>query len=251
MLINLIKFKDTDMNSTNLKEKANIELTNKFDIDKLKQSLKIDFLDFEKDNLSIRRKITNKEEKLQKLEKIVKIWYEFGDIVKKNFENLGNSFNNLNENFLIDVEIFDECPDLISLIYTIQSILGDLANQIKIFSASFENSFLNQIKTFTTCHIQEIKEAKSIIAKNQEEFNNLANKILNMKKSHIKDSIKDNYDSHLRSLEYSRYDYINKINIAFLFTKVDLPEKISLFIYSFMVNRYIKKNKLILLLNCS
>lgn len=229
------------MNSTNLKEKANKELTNKFDIEKLKQSLKIEFLDFEKDNLSIRRKITNKEEKLQKLEKIVKIWHEYGDVVRKNFENLGNSLNNLNENFLIDVEIFDECPDLISLIYTIQSILGDLATQIKIFSASFENSFLNQIKTFMTCHIQEIKEAKSIVAKNQEEFNNLAHKILNMKKSYLKESIKENYDSHLRSLEYSRYDYINKINIAFLFTKVDLPEKISLFIYSFMVSYMRKK----------
>jgi uncharacterized protein (UPF0305 family) len=223
------------MNSTNLKEKANKELTNKFDIVKLKQSLKIEFLDFEKDNLSIRRKVAHKEEKLQKLEKIVKIWHEFGEIVKKNFDNLGGSLNNLNENFLLDVEIFDECPDLISLIYTIQSILGDLATQIKIFSASFENSFLNQIKTFITCHIQEIKEAKSIVAKNQEEINNIANKILNTKKFYMKDSIKENYDSHLKNLEYSRYDYINKINIAFLFTKVDLPEKISLFIYSFMV----------------
>jgi len=223
------------MNSTNLKEKANKELTNKFDIVKLKQSLKIEFLDFEKDNLSIRRKVAQKEEKLQKLEKIVKIWHEFGEIVKKNFDNLGGSLNNLNENFLLDVEIFDECPDLISLIYTIQSILGDLATQIKIFCASFENSFLNQIKTFITCHIQEIKEAKSIVAKNQEEFNNIANKILNTKKFYMKDSIKENYDSHLKNLEYSRYDYINKINIAFLFTKVDLPEKISLFIYSFMV----------------
>jgi len=224
------------MNSTNLKERANKEITNKFDIEKLKNSLKIEFLDFEKDSLSIRRKIANKEEKLQKLEKIVKSWHEFGEIIKKNFENLGNSLNNLNENFLLDVEIFDECPDLISLIYTIQSILGDLATQIKIFSASFENSFLNQIKTFITCHIQEIKEAKSIVNKNQEEYNNISYKFLNTKKSYLKESNKENYDSHLKTLEYSRYDFINKINTAFLFTKVDLPEKISLFIYSFMVN---------------
>ncbi len=223
------------MNSTNLKYKANKEITNKFDIEKLKNSLKIEFLDFEKDNLSIRRKIINKEEKLQKLEKIVKIWYDYGQILKKNFENLGNSLNNLNDNFLIDVEIFDECPDLISLIYTIQSILGDLATQIKIFSASFENSFLNQIKTFITCHFQEIKEARSIVIKNQEEFNNLSVKFLNTKKSYLKEINKENYDSYLKTLEYSRYDYINKINTAFLFTKVDLPEKISLFIYSFMV----------------
>lgn len=151
---------------------------------------------------------------------------------------MGISLNNLNENFLLDVEIFDDCPDLISLIYTIQSILSDLAVQIKVFSASLENSFLNQIKTFMSCHIQEIKEAKSIVQKNQEELNALANKFLSTKKSYLKDSHKENYDSHLKTLEYSRYDYINKINTAFLFTKVDLPEKISLFIYSFMVINY-------------
>lgn len=89
-----------------------------------------------------------------------------------------------------------------------------------------------------SCHIQEIKEAKSIVQKNQEELNALANKFLSTKKSYLKDSHKENYDSHLKTLEYSRYDYINKINTAFLFTKVDLPEKISLFIYSFMVINY-------------
>ena len=230
-----------NLTSTNLKEKANKEITNKFDIEKLQNSLKIEFLDYEKDNISIRRKITNKEEKLQKLEKIIRIWFEYGDAVKKNFENLGISLNNLNENFLLDVEIFDECPDLISLIYTLQSILADLSVQIKVFSASLENSFLNQIKTFMTCHIQEIKEAKSIITKNQEEFNLVAYKFLNTKKSYLKEINKENYDSQLRNLEYSRFDYINKINTAFLFTKVDLPEKISLFIYSFMVIKIFKK----------
>lgn len=225
-----------NLNSTNLKEKASKEISKKFDMQKVKNSLKIDFLDFEKDNLNIRRKILMKEDKLQKLEKIIKIWYEQGDQLRKSCEKVGDSLYSMNENFLSDVEIFDECPDLISLIYIVQSIVVDLAQQVKIFSTSLENSFLNQIKTFNTCHIQEIKEAKSIVNKNQDEFNVISGKFLNTKKIHLKEINKENYDSLMKTLEYSRYDYINKINTAFLFTKVDLPEKISLFIYSFVVS---------------
>jgi hypothetical protein len=207
----------------------------KFDMEKVRNSLKIDFLDFEKDNINIRRKILMKEEKLQKLEKIIKIWYDQGDQLKKSCDKFGDCLNSMNENLLSDIEIFDECPDLISLIYIVQGILGDLYEQIKIFSTSLENSFLNQIKIFNTCHIQEIKEAKYIVYKNQDEFNLISSKYLATKKTSIKEINKENYDSINKTLEYSRYDYINKINIAFLFTKVDLPEKISLFIYSFTV----------------
>ena len=178
-----------------------------------------------------------KEEKLQKLEKIIKIWFDQGELLRKSCDKFSDSLNSMNENFLSDVEIFEECPDLISLIYILQSILTDLSQQVKIFSTNLESSFLNQIKTFNTCHIQEIKEAKSIVNKNQDEFNTISNKFLNSKKSYLKEINRENYDSITKTLEYSRYDYINKINTAFLFTKVDLPEKISLFIYSFMVNK--------------
>jgi hypothetical protein len=227
--------RDSNLNSTNLKERSLKEISSKYDIEKLMKSLTVDFLDYEKDTLAIRRKITSREEKVAKLEKLLKIWFDNSEVLKKNIDTVINSMTMFNEQFAKELDIFEECPDLISLIYTLQSVFTDLINQFKIFAASMENSFTNQIKTFLNVTLTELKETRLSLIKNTDEFQFASSKFLNTKKSLIKDYNKDSYYSQYRLLEFTRYDYINKINTILLFIKVDLPEKVSLFIYSLLV----------------
>jgi hypothetical protein len=226
--------RDSNLNSTNLKERTLKEISSKYDTEKLMKSLTVDFLDYEKDTLAIRRKITNREEKVAKLEKLLRIWFDNSEVLKKNIDAVINSMTVFNEQFARELDIFEECPDLISLIYTLQSVFTDLTNQFKIFAASMENSFTNQIKTFLNVTLNELKETRLSLAKNTDEFQFASNKFLNTKKTLIKDYNKDSYYSQYRLLEFTRYDYINKINTILLFIKVDLPEKVSLFIYSLL-----------------
>lgn len=229
---------DSNMNSSNLKEKTLKEITDKFDTEKLKKSLTIDFLDYERDNIAIRRKLVMKEERIIKLEKILKVWTEITGSLKKSADGFINSMVFLNENLIQDLDVFEECPDLISLIYTLQGVLGDMINQFRFFSASIEHSFLNQIKNFLQANITDLKETRQSLIKYTDEFNYCCLKFLNTKKSAIKDSMKDSYYSAYKLCEFTRYDYINKINLSLIFTKVDLPEKVSLLIYAFMVSKY-------------
>ena len=226
---------DYNLNSTNLKEKTLKEITNKFDIEILKKSLTVDFLEYDKDTLAIRRKILSREEKVNKIEKLLKTWFENSENLKKNIDYVINALTIFNEQFAKDLEIFDECPDLISMIYVTQNVLSDLINQFRIFASSVDNSFTHQIKNFLTITIPEYKDTKQSLLRNSEEFLFNSYKFLNTKKIQIKEHTKDSYNSLYRVYEFTRYDYINKINIILLFTKVDLPEKVSLFIYSLMV----------------
>lgn len=230
---------DSNMNSSNLKEKNLKEITEKFDVDKLKKSLTVEFLDYEKDSIAIRRRLSVKEEKIIKLEKILKIWIEISGNLKKSTDGFINSLIFLNENLVQDLDVFEECPDLISLIYTLQGVITDITNQFRFFSASIEHSFLNQIKNFLQSNIVDLKETKQSLAKYTDEFNYCSLKFLNTKKSAIKDSMRDSYYSAYKLCEFTRYDYISRINMGLIFTKVDLPEKVSLFIYAFMVKLFL------------
>ena len=49
------------------------EITSKFDTDKLSKSLQLDFLEYGKDLISFRRKLYLTEDKMIKLEKIIKM----------------------------------------------------------------------------------------------------------------------------------------------------------------------------------
>jgi hypothetical protein len=228
--------RDSYLNSTGLKEKTLKELTNKFDIEKLMKSLTVDFLDFDKDTLAVRRKVTQREDKISKLEKLLKSWFDNSEMLKKNIDTVITSMTSFHDQFAKDLDIFEECPDLISLIYTLQSVFTDLTNQFKIFAASMESSFTNQIKNFLNLNLGELKETKQSLLKVTDEFQFASLKFLATKKNQIKDYNKDTYYSQFRVLEFTRYDYINKINSVLLFIKVDLPEKVSLFIYSLLVN---------------
>lgn len=228
--------RDSNLNSTDLKEKTLKEITSKYDVEKLKKSLTVGFIEYEKDSLNLRKKIYSKEDKFIKFEKILKLWTDISDNLKKSIDNVISTMGNFSDNLLIEIEVFEECPDLISLIYTLQTCINDIANQFKFFSGTLENSFLNQIKNYYTSGLNELKETKQIMLKYENEYVNVLYKLQNTKKSYVKDFMKDNCFSANKLYEFSRYDYINKINLGLIFIKVDLPEKVSLLIYSLIVN---------------
>lgn len=226
---------DSNLNSTILKEKNLKEITEKFDTEKMKKSLTIDFIEYEKDSLGIRRKIISREDKINRLEKILNIWVELTEYLKKSLDNFTYTLSYFNENFIKEpLDIFEECPDLISLIYILQSVVGDISSQHKIFSITLENSFISQIKNFVSQSIPELRENKMSLIKHTDDFSSLSSKFLATKKSNIKDSMKDTYFAQLKMLEFTRYDFVNRINKCLLFTRVDLPEKISLLIWGFL-----------------
>ena len=233
---NLRKKSDFLQTSTTLKEKVMDEISQKFDIEKIKTSLIIDFLEYERDdNLINRKKITLREEKLVKFEKILRVWVESSENFKKAIDNLINSFNNFGVQTVSDLEIFDDCPDVISLIYCLQGVMSDMNSHFKIFSVAIENSFTNPLREVLNIKYPEMRENRQLIVKLSDEFNINAAKILNTKKNLLKETVKENYLSMCKTFEFSRYDYISKINLCLLFIKVDLPEKISLLIYAFIV----------------
>jgi len=213
------------------------EISQKFDTDKIKKSLIIDFLEYERDdNLISRKKIITREEKLLKFEKIIKVWIDSSENLKRAIDNLIISVNNFGVQKVSDLEIFDDCPDVISLVYCLQGILSDMNGQFKIFSVAIENSFTNPLREVLNIKFPEMKDNKMLIIKQYDDFLANASKILATKKNILKETIKENYNALCKTYELSKYDYICKINLNLLFIKVDLPEKISLLIYAFIVS---------------
>lgn len=224
---------DSKLNSSDLKQKILNEITSKFDTDKLSKSLQLDFLEYGKDLISFRRKLYLTEDKMIKLEKIIKTWLEISSTLKKGIKVLINSMITFKENLVNEqLEIFDECPDLISLIYVLQNTFTDITNQFEIFLCSIDNTFINQLQFFLTHTFVELNETRNSYMKYLEEFLSAESKFLCIKKNQIKETQKENYLSQYKLREFSKYDYICKINEILLYIKVELPEKIALFIYS-------------------
>ena len=224
---------DSKLNSSDLKQKLINEMISKFDIDKLSKSLQLDFLEFQKDIISFRRKLYLKETQIIKLEKVIRTWLEISSTLKKGVKVLINSMITFKENLIDEqLEIFDECPDLISLIYVLQNSFNDITNQFEIFLCSIDNTFISQLETFLTHTLVELTETRNSYIKYTEEFLSLESKFLCIKKNQIKEIQKENYLSQYKLREFSKYDYICKINEILLYIKIELPEKIALFIYS-------------------
>ena len=149
---------DSKLNSSDLKQKILNEITSKFDTDKLSKSLQLDFLEYGKDLISFRRKLYLTEDKMIKLEKIIKTWLEISSTLKKGIKVLINSMITFKENLVNEqLEIFDECPDLISLIYVLQNTFTDITNQFEIFLCSIDNTFINQLQFFLTHTFQSFQ----------------------------------------------------------------------------------------------
>lgn len=224
---------DSKLNSSDLKQKVINEMISKFDINKLSKSLQLDFLEYDKDIISFRRKLYLKETQILKLEKVIRTWLEISSTLKKGVKVLINSMITFKENLIDDqLEIFDECPDLISLIYVLQNSFNDITNQFEIFLCSIDNTFISQLETFLTNTIVELNDTRNSYIKYVEEFISLESKFLCIKKNQVKESQKENYLTQYKLREFSKYDYICKINEILLYIKIELPEKISLFIYS-------------------
>ena len=224
---------DSKLNSSDLKQKLINEMISKFDIDKLSKSLQLDFLEFQKDIISFRRKLYLKETQIIKLEKVIRTWLEISSTLKKGVKVLINSMITFKENLIDEqLEIFDECPDLISLIYVLQNSFNDITNQFEIFLCSIDNTFISQLETFLTHTLVELTETRNSYIKYTEEFLSLESKFLCIEKHQIKEIQKENYLSQYKLREFSKYDYICKINEILLYIKIELPEKIALFIYS-------------------
>ena len=221
--------------STALKERSMNNISNKFDLEKLRKSLTIDFLDYERDSLSFKKKIIGKEEQIFKIEKILKQWIELTENFEKVSENFCNVMSVLSNSLISDLEMFDDCPDSISLIYCLNGMINDLISQFRIFIASIQNSFIIQLKEFVSNKFIDLKESRASTSKHAEEFNLYTVKFLAIKKSQIKENQRDSYNLVYRTHEFSKFDYISKVNSILLYMKIDLPEKISLLIYAFLV----------------
>ena len=221
--------------STALKERSMNNISNKFDLEKLRKSLTIDFLDYERDSLSFKKKIIGKEEQIFKIEKILKQWIELTENFEKVSENFCNVMSVLSNSLISDLEMFDDCPDSISLIYCLNGMINDLISQFRIFIASIQNSFIIPLKEFVSNKFIDLKESRASTSKHAEEFNLYTVKFLAIKKSQIKENQRDSYNLVYRTHEFSKFDYISKVNSILLYMKIDLPEKISLLIYAFLV----------------
>lgn len=236
---------DSSLTSTSLTTKNTEHIANKFDMNILQKSLTVDFLQYQEDNMVTRKKISSKEEKIGKLERIVKKWLEIGEILKKGIGSMTDAFTTFQEYLgAEELDVFDECPDLISLIYILQNCLSDITNQFKFLSASIDNSFVNQLQLFITHLLFDLNENKLTLIKHSDDLAALEAKLLTSKKSGIKDTQKEHYLSQYKLLELTRCDYINKINSVLLYSKIELPEKVALLIYS-LISLFRQGNELL------
>ena len=228
-----LKNKDINLTSSELKQKNENLISSKFDMQSILNSLKIDFIDYGKDSINYYKKLTNKENKINKLEKILKTWVEIGNTLKKGVNVTINSLMTFSENLVLEqMDIFDECPDLISLIYVLQGNINEIINQLKVFVSSLDNFFINDIDNFIHNYINELNETKNNFLKEIEEFDNIKNKFLPLKKVNIKENQKENYNNVYKLKEIAKYEHICQINKILLLIQIDLPEKISLFCWS-------------------
>ena len=224
---------DSEMTSSSLTSKNTESITNKFDMNIMQKSLTIDFIEYTKDSLNYRKKIQAKEDKINRLEKIINSWLSISHNLKNGLTSLISSMENFNDNISGEqLDIFDECPDLISLIYILQNCLTDIINQFKFLSASIDNSFINQLQLFLTHNLFELNENRTSLYKHADDLSVLEAKLLLTKKSALKETQKETYLTQYKLLELTRCDYINTINSILLYCKVELPEKIALLIYS-------------------
>ncbi len=221
--------------STTLKENAMKSISNKFDLEKIRKSLTIDFLEHERDSLQFKKKVQGKEEQLIKIEKILKQWTDLAENFEKVTESFCNVMGVFSNSLISDIEMFEDCPDSISLIYCLNGLMNDLISQYRLFVASIQNSFINPLKDFLVSKFSELRESRVSSIKYAEEFQQQAVKFLATKKHQIKENHRDNYNVIYRTYEFAKYDYISRINSILLYMKIDLPEKISLVIYAFLV----------------
>ena len=86
---------DSEMTSSSLTSKNTESITNKFDMNIMQKSLTIDFIEYTKDSLNYRKKIQAKEDKINRLEKIINSWLSISHNLKNGLTSLISSMENL------------------------------------------------------------------------------------------------------------------------------------------------------------
>ena len=224
---------DSTLTSTSLIQKTQTQITSKFDTNIVSKSLLMDFLTYSKYSLSLQKKIHLRENKVHHLEQIITTWIDNITSIKKQIHLLINSITIFNNNIIpSEISIFEECPDLISLLYITPNVLNDIITQLNFFTCAIDNSFIRQLELFITKTLPQLKDTKNTLLKHINEFNHMESKLLCTKKTYIKQTQKENYNSLYKLIEYTRYDYINMLNCTLLFIKVELPEKVALLLYT-------------------
>lgn len=219
-----------------------------FDRNKALNDLQIDFISYSKDSSLLKKKIFQQEEKLNKIEKVIKLWNDSIEQVKKANDVLIEKILVFSDMLLYDIQSFDDCLELLQLLYILNNIMIEVSNEKKLLSLTIENTFIFPLKSLFNANFRVLTEYKSIYKKNHDDFFLISNKFLSTKRTQIKDSIRDSYFQLKKNYEISKFDYISKLNEISIITKVDVPEKICLFIFSVsksfeQVNVFINKLK--------
>ena len=196
--------------------------------------LSVNFINFSKDILEFRKIIFENEDKINRLCSILKRWYHFSKIFKKAIHTLEVASKNLNDNLIPNKEtIFFDCPDLLSKIYLLQKILGDVSTYCSFLINSIDSNCNKEIEKNVKKYFGGFKKQRLNFSKKYSEFIDLQTKYLNTKKTK-KDfnTLKENYyKKYVELLEY-KYDYICMINQISMFSRLKLPEIVSLLNFS-------------------
>ena len=196
--------------------------------------LSVNFINFNKDVLEFRKLIFENEDKINRLYSIIKHWYHYSKNFKKAIQALEEAAKTLNDNLIPNKEtIFFDCPDLLSQIYLLQKILGDISAYCSFLINSIESNCNKEIEKNVKKYFGGIKKQRLNFSKKYSEFIDLQNKYLNTKKTKKDFNVlKENYyKNYIELLEY-KYDYICMINQISMFTRLKLPELFSLLNFS-------------------
>ena len=234
----------------NTEEIANSKIFDEEESKAIENFLSVNFIVFDKDVTDFRKLIFENENKVNKLYNILKHWYYYSKVLKKGIKGFGKAAKILNDNLIPNKQTISiDCPDLLSQIYVLQKILGDIFTYCSSLIESVDSFFIKEIEKDVKKYFQGIKKQRLNFSKNYAEFLDFQSKFLNSKKTK-KDFItlkESYYKKYIELLEY-KYDYICMINQISMFTRLKLPELVSLLnisIISFF-NQFNEENKSIL-----
>jgi len=243
LIINSILKGDLNNKETNNNDSPYINLDIKFDEEIISTALSNEFINYEKDSLNFRKTISIKEEKINTLELMIKMWIHYSKIVKKGIESFYKSFDLFCKNLLNvkNDEIFVESPDLLGLIYLLQKKLTDINEQCKSFIGTIDSLFILQLKNYQNKYINKIKIQRYNLATKMSEMVEIQNKFLSLKKNSNNSAnnnyttMKNNYYLKYNSIELLKYEYICSLNKLLMMIQIELPQSISLLSFSLMV----------------
>lgn len=225
-------------NNNNNNEYNNDNINIIFDSDKIKKDLIYDFIEYDKDTITLKKSTSILEEKLTNILKHSKQWIDSVDMLKKSLENVVEKLNATAECFTAGLSFYEDSADALQILYAINNISTDVSNQLKLLVNNIDNTFIFPLKSLINFNYRSLNELNNLISKHSEEYYSISSKYLNtcinsnannnIKKANNKEILKENYFSVKKLYELSRFDYISKLNEIVIISKVDIPEKLCL-----------------------